>query len=193
MERPGTARPVPTLEAWGDRTRAEKLERMTTAPATLRTLVADHAEATLHQRPDPDAWSAVEVVCHLRDIDDMSMLRFRQMLQMEDPMLPAAAMPTDAAAWGLLDPGAYLIDPMRWALDRQYLRNDVHEAATSFGRRRGELLTFLRLLDEAQWARGSIHPTGGRKTFDGWLTILAWHDDNHLAQLARVLVGEPGG
>jgi hypothetical protein len=29
----------------------------------------------------------------------------------------------------------------------------------------------------------------GRRTVDDFLTLIAWHDDNHLAQLARALQG----
>ncbi len=32
------------------------------------------------RRPAEDGWSALEAVCHLRDIDDISLLRFRMML-----------------------------------------------------------------------------------------------------------------
>jgi hypothetical protein len=31
----------------------------------------------------------------------------------------------------------------------------------------------------------------GRRTVDDFLTVMAWHDENHLAQLARALTGRP--
>jgi len=31
----------------------------------------------------------------------------------------------------------------------------------------------------------------GRRTIDQFLSIMAWHDDNHLEQLRRALAGRP--
>jgi hypothetical protein len=38
-------------------------------------------------------------------------------------------------------------------------------------------------------SRGAIHPTLGRITRDRFLSIMAWHDENHLDQVARALEG----
>ena len=42
----------------------------------------------------------------------------------------------------------------------------------------------------AQWNKGALHPARGRMTIDTFLTLMAWHDDNHLDQLARALEGK---
>jgi hypothetical protein len=44
-------------------------------------------------------------------------------------------------------------------------------------------------LTPAQWEKGGIHPVLGRITLDGLLSVMAWHDDNHLEQLTRALQG----
>jgi hypothetical protein len=41
--------------------------------------------------------------------------------------------------------------------------------------------------DLATATRGCLHPTRGRITIDAIVTMLTWHDDNHLDQLRRAL------
>src|SRR5216110_408178 len=79
--------------------------------------------------------------------------------------------------------------PDRWAEERQYLRHDVQQALAHFRRRREESLAFLGTLTPEQWKRGGTHATRGRLTIDDFVTVMAGHDDNHLAQLKRALEG----
>ena len=75
------------------------------------------------------------------------------------------------------------------APERKYLVNDVDQALTAFRRRRGETLEIFGKLTGAEWEKGAIHPTLGRITLDQFLSIMAWHDENHLDQVARALEG----
>ena len=43
----------------------------------------------------------------------------------------------------------------------------------------------------AKCEKGGIHPVRSRITIDGFLSLMAWHDDNHLDQLRRALDGRP--
>ena len=81
-------------------------------------------------------------------------------------------------------------DQDRVAVDRQYLRCDAGEAIEAFRRRRAENLDTYRKLTPEQWSRGGTHPQRGRMTFDDFLSLRAWHDDNHLDQLKRALEGK---
>jgi hypothetical protein len=83
------------------------------------------------------------------------------------------------------------VEPDRWAVERQYLRNDAEEALVAFRKRREESLAFLRALKPAQWGRGGIHATRGRMTVTDFVGLMAWHDDNHLDQIKRALDGRP--
>ena len=47
-----------------------------------------------------------------------------------------------------------------------------------------------RTVTPEQWQRGCLHPTRGRLAIDAFVTILAWHDENHLDQLRRTLEGK---
>ena len=128
-------------------------------------------DAKLSKRPDDKNWSAKEVVCHVRDIEESFMMRFLAIMAMDEPkFLP--------------------VEPDRWAVERQYQRNDVQEALTAFKSRRDDTLKFFRGLRPEQWERGGIHATRGKMTLKDFVELLAWHDDNHLDQLKRALDGK---
>jgi hypothetical protein len=135
-----------------------------------------------------DGWSAKDIVCHFRDIEELALTRFHMMLVMEDPkVFVVGAPPADLAAWGIGGDVPVPLDADRWAIDRQYAVSDAHAAFRAFARRRRELLAFLAALTPDQWERGSIHPTFGRWTYEPWTAGIAAHDDNHLAQLRSAL------
>jgi uncharacterized damage-inducible protein DinB len=150
----------------------EQLARMERTVNDYAVVVKNVSDAQLTKRPDPKNWSAKEVVCHVRDIEESFMMRFLSIMAMDDPkFLP--------------------VEPDRWAVDRQYQRNDVQEALAAFKTRREETLRFLRGLTAEQWERGGIHATRGRMTLKDFVELMAWHDDNHLDQLKRALDGKP--
>ena len=71
------------------------------------------------------------------------------------------------------------------------MRQHAGAAWDAFGRRRDETLALLRTLAPEQWQRSGHHPRMGRMTIDYLLSLMAWHDDNHVDQLRRALKGEP--
>jgi len=56
--------------------------------------------------------------------------------------------------------------------------------------RRDESLALLRTLTPEQWKRAGVHATRGPVTINDFVTLMAWHDDNHLDQLKRALEGK---
>jgi uncharacterized damage-inducible protein DinB len=162
---------MPTMDEYAKQPREARLQRLTRTAEQLAAAIAGQGDATLSRRPDAKNWAAKEIVCHLRDVEESFGGRFEQILAMDtDPRLGAA-------------------NADRLAEERQYLRNDTAEALTAFRRRRQETLEFFGKLTSGQWDKGGIHPVRGRITLDGFLTLMAWHDDNHLDQLARALQG----
>jgi len=169
---------------------AQRLDRLLRTPADVGAAVHGRSWDDLRRRPDPKNWSATEIVCHLRDIEEICMLRFRTMLAMEEPkVLVVGARVANPAEWGLV--GAELaIDPERWAEERQYSRCDGEAALEAFRRRRRDSLDLFGRLMPEQWQRGCQHPTLGRVTFGDWTALMAAHDDDHLAQLQRAVAGK---
>jgi hypothetical protein len=51
------------------------------------------------------------------------------------------------------------------------------------------VLALLDMLSPQQWQRGCVHPTYGRWTFEDRTAGMAEHDDSHLEQMKRALVG----
>jgi len=127
---------MPKREDYARRPRDQRLDRLARTPDDLNTLLSGRGPADIARRPDAKSWSATEIICHLRDIEEFCMLRFRMMLAMEAPkVLVAGARVPNPAEWGLV--GAELaVDPERWAEERQYRRSDAGEAVAAFQRRR---------------------------------------------------------
>lgn len=181
---------MPTREDYLQQPLEKRLERLERTPDELATAMRGQNDAILSRRPDTKNWSAKEVVCHLRDIEEQFILRFRTMLAMDDPkFLTLGDMPHHPAEWGIAEGDGLPFDPARWAEERQYLRNDTGQALAAFRKRREETLVFLHRLAPEQWRRGSLHTTLGRMTFSDWVALIAAHDDNHLNQLKRALEG----
>lgn len=179
-------------DAWLQRPLRERLERMALTARELAGAIRGRSDPDLARRPGPASWAAKEVVCHLRDIEELVIVRFHTMLAMDDPpVFVVGAPPPDPERWGIGGEVPLPLDADRWAAERQYLRNDTDEALAAFRRRRGEVLALLGKLSADQWTRGSIHPLFGRLTFEGWTAGIAAHDDNHLDQLHRALDGKP--
>ena len=177
---------MPTSADYAAAPREATLKRLTRTPEDLERLIAGHDEAALARRPDPKSWSPTEILCHLRDVEELFQTRFHTILALAEPtILVLGAEPEQLAPWRFV--GKHPLDPDEWAEDRQYGRSDPHEALTAFQRRRTEVLTVFRGLSEAEWQRGGIHLGRGRLTLAQWAASLAGHDDNHLAQLERAL------
>jgi hypothetical protein len=164
---------MPTLEEVAEQPLEQRLGRMSRTADDLAAAIRNQSEAVLTRRPDGKNWAANEVICHLRDIEEVYFVRVHAILANDDPKLYA-------------DPSA----ADRFAEDRQYLRNDAGQALVAFRRRREQSLALLRSLTPEQRQRGCLHPTRGRLTIDMFVTMLAWHDDNHLDQLRRALEGK---
>jgi hypothetical protein len=166
------ARTRRSREEWAIAGWEECLARLERAPDELARLMRGNSDAALSRRPAPDAWSAKEVVCHLRDAEEHLAGWIGIVLANPEPVLIAAR----TAA--------------RWATDRQYQRQHAGAAWEAFGRRRDETLALLRGLTPAQRDRGGVHPSRGRMTVDNLVALMAWHDDDLVDQLRRALAGE---
>ena len=163
---------MPSMEEYAKQPREQRIQRLTKTADELAAAIKGQSEAVLARRPDAKNWAAKEIVCHLRDAEEAFNSRFEQMMAMDvDPKLTG--------------PNAD-----RMAEERQYLRNDAGEALAAFRQRRQETVQFFGTLTPAQWDKGGVHPVRGRISVDGFLTLMAWHDDNHLDQLKRALDGK---
>ena len=162
---------MPTMEEVAKLSREQKFARMTRTADDLAAAIRGQSGAALAKRPDATNWAAVECIAHLRDAEEGFQQRFDLILAVTDPKL-----------------GGPNAD--RMAEERQYLRNDAADAVGAFRRRREETLAFLGKLTPEQWQRAGVHPARGRITIEDFVTLMTWHDDNHLDQLKRALEGK---
>lgn len=160
-----------TREEYAKQPFEKRVDRMSRTADELAAAIRGRSGAELSRRPDPKNWAANECIAHLRDVEEVSLARARA-IAINDIDIKIYA---DSAA------------VERWATNRQYLRWDAVEAVAGFRELRDEFVAFLRSLAPADRQRGCIHPVRGRLTIDDIVTMLAWHDDNHLDQIARAL------
>jgi DinB family protein len=160
-----------TIEEYARVARAERLARLARTAEELAAAIAGQADHALARRPDDRNWAPTEVLCHLRDVEESFLDRLRQIMLMDEPRFPR-------------------VNPDRWATERQYLASAPIPALAAFRRRRAETLAFFATLAPEAWARAGVQlDSRGRRTVDDFLSVMAWHDDNHLAQLRRALDG----
>jgi uncharacterized damage-inducible protein DinB len=150
---------------------AEATVRMAATADDFASAIVGASDADLSRRPDAKNWSAKEIACHIRDVEELFMDRIKLILA------------TEGARFAPVDP-----DP--WVATRQYQRNDVQQALASFRAFREETLALLRGLTPEQWERGGTHITRGPLRITDIVLHAARHDDNHLDQLKRALKGQ---
>ena len=172
MATPTPVPPVTSLEEWARRPRAERLARLGRTPGDLAAAFRGVDPGALTRRPDEQNWAPIEILCHLRDTEASFLDRLRQIMATDEPRFPT-------------------VNPNQVAAERRYLEQPLAGALEAFHRHRDATLTFFAMRAEPDWARaGHQMDSRGRRTIDDFLGLMAWHDENHLAQLTRALRGE---
>src|SRR5687768_8021485 len=120
------------IAAWSRRARSVRLARLAATRDELATMVRGVGASTLSRRPAPKAWAAVEIVCHLRDLEESFHERIALIVVADEPRFPTT-------------------HPDRWALERQYLRHDADAAAAAFVAWRVETLALFDRLASEEW------------------------------------------
>ena len=112
-----------------------------------------------------EGFSALEHVCHLRDIEaDGYHVRIRRLLEEENPSLVS-------------------IDGLELAKERRYSEADLASALAAFRSARLRTVQMVRNLSDAQLLRSGEFAEYGRLTLRALLHYLRSHDQQHLACL----------
>jgi hypothetical protein len=147
----------------------EMIEALRATPETLKALLNSAAEAQIrHGRDGDENWSAVEVICHLRDTEEIILRRMRTMRDDEDPVISG-------------------FDQEGLARERDYAADDPHTALAAFAEFRRQHTVELEALTAGQWERTGQHTTLGTVTIFNHTLHMVWHDAIHMAQVARQL------
>jgi DinB superfamily len=138
-------------------------------PALLTRAAAALSPTEARRRPDEKAFSFVENVWHLADLEREGFgLRIRRILAEENPAL-------------------LNFDGDRLARERCYQERDVERGLAFFARARAQNLDALRRLRRADWKRAGSQEGVGRVTLADVSRMMAEHDRSHGADVAEIL------
>jgi len=138
------------------------IDVLTQTPQAVASLVKDLSEPELRVRNSPEEFSAIENVCHLRDIEiDGYTARISRILSENNPLL------TD-------------IDGTRLAVEREYHSQNLSEALQAFAAARKQNTEILKGLGAEQLDREGTLEGVGSVTLRGLLLMMRDHDADHL-------------
>jgi hypothetical protein len=147
---------------------AELIAGLARMPEVVAKLVGDLPAHVIRTKPSADEFSALENICHLRDIEiEGYSARIKRILAEDQPKLPD-------------------IDGARLAIERDYNNQEVSEAMASLTLVRQQNVSVLRQLDEDQFERTGDLEGVGRVTIGKLLLMMREHDDSHVEELQRI-------
>lgn len=128
---------------------------------------ATHEDVTRYRDGD-DGWTVLEVICHLRDYEEIFHRRARMIRDEDTPYLPA-------------------YDHNAMVLEREYAKQDLQAVLAALAEERRAYTAFFRGLAEGDWLRAGIHPESGRFMLIQALLQVGHHHVDHLEQIGRIL------
>ncbi len=140
-------------------------------PKKIARIAQGLDEQQLHRQPELDAWSAQEIVAHLRACAEVWGRSIDRMLTEEYPRIR-------------------YVSPRGWIKKTDYLQQNFRETLRRFAEQRAVLVTRLRKVNSSGWTRGATFTgtTLGRDdTVLSYATRIADHEVRHLDQLRRTL------
>ncbi len=135
--------------------------------AMIRALVAGLTTDEARVKPSPEAWSVLEVVCHLHDVERED-FRFHV-----DSILHR---PTEE--WPPFDPGS-------WIIGRGYNQRDLADMLDKFLTEREKSLAWLKSLSDPDWT-AEYHDQGGTMSAGEMFASWVAHDNLHIRQLVEL-------
>jgi hypothetical protein len=142
-------------------------QELTNSTEMIRSLLVGITQDDAKFIPMPEAWSILEVICHLRDEERAD---FRARL---DSILHRPETPFDA------------IDPQGWVTERRYNEQDFGQVKKEFFAERAKSLEWLKGLEGADWKITHTDEYGSLEAgemFSAWVA----HDNLHIRQLVEL-------
>jgi hypothetical protein len=149
-------------------TRAEVLAEFAAFPTRLAALVGAATSAALERPAAAGEWSALQVLCHLRDAALVYALRFRFIA-----LNPETFMPNT--------------DEERWVREGRETVADIPAMLDTIAASRSDIARLLGRLDDAVWTRSGHHEVLGPVVLEEYVRHQVVHERAHLAQLQAAL------
>lgn len=147
------------------------LALLAATPPRIAALTVGLPPARLHTPPNPDEWSANDVLAHLRACADMWGSCIEAIIAQDRPTLRA-------------------IDPRTWIRKTDYLAQDFQPSLHAFTTQRADLLVLLEPLPLEGWSRAAT-VTGAGKVLEQTVLVyaqwLARHERPHVKQIERIV------
>jgi hypothetical protein len=142
---------------------------MTNTLATLNNIFK-HASpsAVTTLRDGADGWTALEVLCHLRDYDVIFLERAQSVIAQDEPHFVPR-------------------DHNQLVIDGKYNQQDVQQVVADLNASRQRFIAFFESLTPEQWERHGIHAEYGEFSLTRSLIQVGHHDANHIEQITRIL------
>lgn len=148
----------------------ELIEALRSTPETLRGLLN---KVTLEQarsaKGGDENWSVVEVICHLRDAEEISLGRVQTIRDQDRPKIAR-------------------YDQEVLARERNYRDDDPYAALEAFAGFREHHAAVLAALSAEEWERHGNFEAFGQMTISAHTIHKLYHDSIHCAQIARQLL-----
>jgi len=148
---------------------AQWIEELRGAPERLAALAGRCPAGEIARKPAPDAFSAREVIHHLRDIEiEGHGARLVRMLEETEPFLPA-------------------VNGDQLAIERRYNDRPHEPALEEFRQARARAVTRLSSMTPEEWRRGGTLDGVGPIRVEALVQIWRTHDREHLEEMARLV------
>lgn len=135
--------------------------------AALYGLLAEVKPNQWLQRPDPDEWSIMQILCHLWQSEErVHRARLQTILRRDNPFIAAPPPP---------------------GTDIPPCHEDGYEVLYCFQQEREKTIDLLSSLKPAQWARPARHSIFGLTDLLEMAHFTAQHDRLHITQLCQTL------
>ena len=145
------------------------LNALHTTPDALTAMLAAVSPEQARLRSGPDGgWSVVEVLCHLRDSENIALNRERLIRTQDRPVV--ASLNADAIA-----------------ASGHYREADLQDVLAEFIRLRMARWAELTAQPATAWDRTCLHEVVGEWSIRHHVLHWVWHDLSHIAQIAQVL------
>jgi hypothetical protein len=120
-------------------------------------------------RDGPDGWSVLEIMCHIRDYQDIYLERIEDMLGKDNPTFKS-------------------YDRFELIQQNDYAGQNLRAVSEGYSGTRDRFIELLNSLNDEQWERRGRYPNAGSESSVSKIALqLLAHDNDHIEQIMRVL------
>ena len=149
----------------------QNLNLLAATPVRIAALTNGCSAAMLQSAPQPDEWSARDVLAHLRACSDMWGKYINLILNQDHPTFKA-------------------VNPTTWIKQTDYPEQEFQASLQAFTSQRNSLLAVLTPLPPEAWTRTATVTGAGRPRERSVHTYAQWlanHERTHIRQIEKIV------